>query len=56
MIEVAETIDHLQDLRKETIEVIEVAEMTDHLQDLRKSLLVKKVLLRKVDLKINFTL
>ena len=48
MIEAAETIDRLQDLKKEMIEMIEVAETIDRLQDLKKSLLVKKVLLRKV--------
>ena len=36
MIEEAETIDQLQDLRKEMIEMIEEAETIDQLQDLRK--------------------
>ena len=49
-------IDQLQDLKKETIEATEAAEMIDQLQDLKKSLLIKKVLLRKKVLEINFTL
>ena len=48
--------DHLQDLKKEMIEATEVVEMRDHLQDLKKSLLVKKVLLRKISFENNFTL
>jgi hypothetical protein len=59
MIEVteeAETIDQPQDLKKEMIEVTEEAETIDQPQDLKKILLVKKVLLRKKGLEINFNL
>ena len=56
MIEAAETIDQLQDLKKETIKVIEAAETIDQLQDLKKILLIKKVLLGKKVLEISSTL
>jgi hypothetical protein len=52
---VTETIDQPQDLKKEMIEVTEEAETIDQPQDLKKSLLIKKVLLRKKGLEINFT-
>jgi hypothetical protein len=52
----AETIDQVQDLRKEMIEATEGAETIDQVQDLRKSLLVKRVLIRKINLKTNITL
>ena len=48
-----ETIDRDQDLKKE---VIEIHEMIDQAQDLKKNLLIKKVLLKKIDIKINFIL
>jgi hypothetical protein len=53
---VAEMIGQFQDLRKETIGTIEVAEMIGQFQDLRKSSPVKRALLKKVDLEINFRL
>ena len=43
-------------IQKETIGTIEVAEMIGQFQDLRKSSTVKRALLKKVDLEINFRL
>jgi hypothetical protein len=55
-IEAAETIDQARDLKKEMIETIEAAETIDQARDLKKTLLIKKVLLRKKDLKISSVL
>ena len=54
--EAAETIDQVRDLKKEMIETTEAAETIDQVLDLKKTLLIKKVLLRKKDLKISSVL
>ena len=54
--EAAETIDQVRDLKKEMIETTEAAETIDQVRDLKKTLLIKKVLLRKKDLKISSVL
>jgi protein-arginine kinase len=54
--EAAETKDQVLDLKKEMIETTEAAETKDQVLDLKKTLLIKKVLLRKKDLKISSVL